>query len=200
MPASSGVAFAIRNWTVPGKYDVGVNVLVTPFFTNLKYNPSGEAVSPEFNVQFMTISSPVSNTWSHGFTIAETWQTHFTIKQWQTAATWNPWNLMEGYKQGHFNGASTLNKSYYRSSPNFAGPNQLIQIYVYSSIYTSRKSSLTSRITSVHYSDVIMSTMMYQITGVSTVCLTVCSVADQRKHPGRGESTGDRWIALTKGQ
>ena len=34
----------------------------------------------------------------------------------------------------------------------------------------------------VHYSDVIMSAMASQITGVLIVCLKVCSVADQRKH------------------
>ena len=34
----------------------------------------------------------------------------------------------------------------------------------------------------IHYSDVIMSTMSSQITGVSTLCLTVCSDADQRNH------------------
>ena len=33
-----------------------------------------------------------------------------------------------------------------------------------------------------HYIDVIMSAMASQITGVSIVCLTVCSGADQRKH------------------
>ena len=33
----------------------------------------------------------------------------------------------------------------------------------------------------VHYSDVIMSAMASQITGVLIVCLSVCSVADQRK-------------------
>ena len=33
-----------------------------------------------------------------------------------------------------------------------------------------------------HYSDVKMSMMVSQITGVSTVCSTVCSGADQRKH------------------
>ena len=33
-----------------------------------------------------------------------------------------------------------------------------------------------------HYSDVIMSAMASQITGVSMVCSTVCSGADQRKH------------------
>ena len=33
-----------------------------------------------------------------------------------------------------------------------------------------------------HYSNVIMSTMASQITGVSVVCSTVCSGADQRKH------------------
>ena len=34
----------------------------------------------------------------------------------------------------------------------------------------------------VHYSDVTMSAMAFQITGVSIVCSTVCSGADQRKH------------------
>ena len=34
----------------------------------------------------------------------------------------------------------------------------------------------------VHYSDVIMSAMASQITGVSIVYFTVCSGADQRKH------------------
>ena len=33
-----------------------------------------------------------------------------------------------------------------------------------------------------HYSDVIMSAMASQITGVSMVCSTVCSGAAQRKH------------------
>ena len=35
----------------------------------------------------------------------------------------------------------------------------------------------------VHYSDVIMSAMTSEITGVSISCLAVCSGADQRKHP-----------------
>ena len=34
----------------------------------------------------------------------------------------------------------------------------------------------------LYYNDIIMSTMAFQITGVSTVCTTVCSGADQRKH------------------
>ena len=33
-----------------------------------------------------------------------------------------------------------------------------------------------------HYSDVIMSAMASQITGVSMVCSNVCSGADRRKH------------------
>ena len=35
----------------------------------------------------------------------------------------------------------------------------------------------------IHYSEVIMSTTASQITGVSIVCSTVCSGADQRKPP-----------------
>ena len=34
----------------------------------------------------------------------------------------------------------------------------------------------------MHYSDVIMSMMAFQITGVPIVCSTVCPGADQRKH------------------
>ena len=34
----------------------------------------------------------------------------------------------------------------------------------------------------LHYGDVIMSAMASQITGVSIVCLTICSGADQRQH------------------
>ena len=57
-----------------------------------------------------------------------------------------------------------------------------------------------------HLGDVIKSAMASEITGVSMVCSTVCSDADQRKHqvprPRRwllwGEFTGDRWIPLTK--
>ena len=50
----------------------------------------------------------------------------------------------------------------------------------------------------IHYSDVIMSAMASQITGVSMVCSTVCLGADQRKHqtprhwPLWGEFTGDQ--------
>ena len=33
-----------------------------------------------------------------------------------------------------------------------------------------------------HHSDVIMSAMVSQITGISTACLTGCSSVDQRKH------------------
>ena len=55
-----------------------------------------------------------------------------------------------------------------------------------------------------HYSDVIMSTMASQTTGVPTVCSTICSCAEQRKHQSSaslalwGESIGDRCIPLTK--
>ena len=57
------------------------------------------------------------------------------------------------------------------------------------------------------YNDVLMSAMASQITSVSIICsTTVCSGVDQRKHkasrhwPLWGESTGVRWIPLTKGQ
>ena len=57
-----------------------------------------------------------------------------------------------------------------------------------------------------HYSDVIVSAMVYQIAGVSIVCSTVCSGTYQRNHQSsatlafRRGSTGDRWIPLTEGQ
>ena len=54
--------------------------------------------------------------------------------------------------------------------------------------------------------EVIMSQMASQITSVSVVCSTICSGAIKenikvlRHWPLWGESTGDRWIPLTKGQ
>ena len=51
-----------------------------------------------------------------------------------------------------------------------------------------------------HYSDVIMSVMVSQITGVSIVCWTVCSGSDQRKHQSSaslvfvGEFTVDQYF------
>ena len=52
-----------------------------------------------------------------------------------------------------------------------------------------------------------MNAMASQITGVSSVCPTVCLGADQRKRQSsaslafvRGIINGDRWILLTKGQ
>ena len=57
-----------------------------------------------------------------------------------------------------------------------------------------------------HYNDGIISAMTSQITSVSIVCPTVCSVADPRKHQSSAslvflsESTVDRWIPLKKSQ
>ena len=58
----------------------------------------------------------------------------------------------------------------------------------------------------MHYSDIIMSVMASPITGVSIVCPTVGSGADQRKHQSSAslafvqeEFTGDRWFPRTKG-
>ena len=56
-----------------------------------------------------------------------------------------------------------------------------------------------------HYSDVLMSTMVYQITSVSIVYSTICSGPDQRnikamRHwPLWDEFTSDWWILRTKG-
>ena len=62
-------------------------------------------------------------------------------------------------------------------------------------------------IRALNYSDVIMSTMATQITGVSIVYSTICSAADQIKHQSSaslacvwGECIGDRWLPRTKGQ
>ena len=57
---------------------------------------------------------------------------------------------------------------------------------------------------SSQYSDVIMSTMVCQITSVSIVYLNVCSDADQRKHQISASLAFVRgihlWIPHTKGQ
>ena len=42
--------------------------------------------------------------------------------------------------------------------------------------------NIACKYNTVHYSDVIMSAMASQITGVSTVCSIVCSGAEQKKH------------------
>ena len=52
-------------------------------------------------------------------------------------------------------------------------------------------------ISCLHYSDVIMSTMMSQITGVSIVCSTVCPGADQRKHQSSASLACVRGIHLS---
>ena len=57
-----------------------------------------------------------------------------------------------------------------------------------------------------HSSDFIMSAMASQFTGVSIVCSTVCSSADQRNMKASGhwplwrEFTSGRWISLTRDQ
>ena len=49
--------------------------------------------------------------------------------------------------------------------------------------WISSRSLLTwNKRKTTYYSDVIMGSMAYQITGVSIVCSAVCSSADQRKH------------------
>ena len=55
-----------------------------------------------------------------------------------------------------------------------------------------------------HYSDVMMSAIVSQITGVSIVYLTVCPGAFYRKHQSSASiafvrGTGDRWIPRKKG-
>ena len=54
---------------------------------------------------------------------------------------------------------------------------QVLAIYL-----TIRGTKFTDNQSSNHYSDVIMSVMASQITGVSIVYSTVCSAADRRKH------------------
>ena len=56
-----------------------------------------------------------------------------------------------------------------------------------------------------HCSDVTMSIMGSQITGISTVCSTIClgqhkKIKARVSNPLWGESTRDRWIPFTKGQ
>ena len=49
----------------------------------------------------------------------------------------------------------------------------------------------------IHYSDVIISATVSQITSVSSVCSTICSGADQRKHQS---SASLAFVRGTKGQ
>ena len=65
---------------------------------------------------------------------------------------------------------------------------------------STERSHYSDHYSAPHYSDVIMSAMPSQISGVLIVYLTVCSGADQRKHQSSEslvcvrEFTGDRWI------
>ena len=58
----------------------------------------------------------------------------------------------------------------------------------------------------LHFSDVIMSAVAFEITGISIVYSNVCSDTDRRKHQSPASLafvmriTGDRWIPRTKGQ
>ena len=58
----------------------------------------------------------------------------------------------------------------------------------------------------IHYSDVIMSAMTFQITSLTIVYWTVYSdavkenIKGPRHWPLWGEFTGDRWIPRTNGQ
>ena len=80
---------------------------------------------------------------------------------------------------------------------------RLICFFQYSTLAIT---SETDGSKSTYYSDVILSAMASQITGVSIVCPYVCSGSDQRKRQSSASlafvrgSTGDRWIPLTKGQ
>ena len=73
-----------------------------------------------------------------------------------------------------------------------------VNTYVFHMLYVFAKMD-------IHYNDVVMSTIAYKIIGVSIVCLTVCSGAGERKYQSSAyldflrESTGHRWIPLTKG-
>ena len=63
-----------------------------------------------------------------------------------------------------------------RFTGTFTETNNEFRVWLFNVIYE------THRIQSIHYSDVIMSVIASQITGVSIVCSTVCWGADQRKH------------------
>ena len=61
-------------------------------------------------------------------------------------------------------------------------------------------------VTLIHYKDVTMSAMAYQITSPKSVCPTIYSGADKKKASKlrvtglcAGEFTVDRWIRRTKG-
>ena len=79
------------------------------------------------------------------------------------------------------------------------------------SVHSSKPNMLHSMIivrwnAFAHYSDVIMSAMASQLTGVSIVYSTVCYGADKGKYQSSAslafvrELTGGRWIPHTKGQ
>ena len=82
----------------------------------------------------------------------------------------------------------------------------VLQIHTMRVFYALKVWHNTRTISHINISDVIMSAMASQITGVSMVCSNACSSADQRKYQSSsslaflGEFANDRWILLTKGQ
>ena len=79
----------------------------------------------------------------------------------------------------------------------------LVTVCWFSSFLTLQQVPV-SKALSWHYNDVIMSSMVSQITGTSIVYSTVCSDADQRKHQSSTSLAFvraiHRWIPRTKGQ
>ena len=71
---------------------------------------------------------------------------------------------------------------------------------------SDRNNSIVYKDISLHYSDVIMTTIASQITSLTVVYTTVYSDADQRKHQSSASLAfvwgihRDRWIPRTKGQ
>ena len=66
-------------------------------------------------------------------------------------------------------------------------------VYIYSPDQNWRLTNdIFHTVWSVHYSDIILSEMASQITGVSIVCSSVCSGRDQRKQQSPGSMTSQR--------
>ena len=95
--------------------------------------------------------------------------------------------------QSHYQQYETpTNDFVYHSNHQFIrrGLNKMAAILLmgFSNVISSQRNSCT------HYSDIIISAMTSQINGVSIVCSTVCSGADQRKHQSSASLTFVRAI------
>ena len=100
-------------------------------------------------------------------------------------------------------GRSVLTQTQFRGLTSLLDATCILQLDELTSIIQIINRSRMPEVELLHNKYVIMSTMVFQITGVSIVCSTVCSGADRRKHQSSTSLAFVREnpaVAFTKGQ